>query len=172
MPHEFMQFINYIVSFQPSSAIPVHLFDIPMPKCTPKEMCLIHAFETIWDMSANDIRIELWASLEPSDRILFIDTHTKHQQDIFYSARLWRSIDGASGVSSHTQNWITYYNHPVPYPYEKLRIGVRTTSAATGLAVDVRIHYTIEPISAKQLTAITLRRGTVRHARPQGPEPT
>lgn len=166
MPHqEYLQVLHYNISFVPPDTGLV-LFDIPMPKCGPKQICNIHKVTTIHDASANGIRWVLLLSLEPNDRFLRDNVHTQVMNDVFYKRVQW-NLTQMHARMMHTED----YPYPIAFPYEKMRMGLRQSSVATGSTWNILIFYTIESISAQQLTAITLRRGTVRHAREQGPEP-
>ena len=144
----------------------MQLFDIPMPKCTPKEICNIQKVSTVFDASPNGIRWQLLLSLEPKDRFLLNNVHTAVMNDVFYKKLFFRI--SASVEANHSESFVDF---PFAYPYETLRMGLQQSSVATGSTWNILIYYTIEAIDTKQLTAITIRRGTVRHARPQGPEP-
>ena len=106
-------------------------------------------------------------SLEPDDRFLRENVHQQVMNDVFYKRVVWN----LSGTSLPDQNHRSNYAYPFPFPYETMRMGLRQSSIATGSTWNILIYYTIEPITAEQLTAITIRRGTIAHARAQGPEP-
>ena len=143
------------------------LFDIQMPKCSPKQICNIHQIQTIHDGSSSGIRWSIMASLDPNTRFVENALNDTYKNDVFYYKIIWT----ISNSGTHGSDAPTHYPYPIAYPYEKMRWATITSSVATGTKWDILIFYTIEPIDAKQLTAITLRRGTVRHAREQGPEP-
>lgn len=168
MPHqEYLQVVNYNLNFTPPDTGQI-LFDIPMPLCGPKQICNIHAVETVHDASSTGIRWALLLSMEPNDRFLKENIHTQSMNDVFYKRIVWN----LAGTSLPPMNHRANYPYPIAYPYERMRLGVRQSSIATGSTWNILIFYTIEAISAQQLTAITVRRGTVKHAREQGPEPT
>jgi len=167
MPHqEYLQIVHYNVSFVPPDTNLV-FFDIPMPLCGPRQICNIHAVETIHDASSTGIRWVLLLSMEPNDLFIKDNVHTQSSNDTFYKRVVWNLANTDLPEMNHT----SYYAYPIAYPYEKLRMGLRQSSISTGSTWNIIIYYTIEPISAQQLTAITVRRGTVKHARAQGPEP-
>ncbi len=162
-----MQVVNYNLSFTPPNTGQI-LFDIPMPQCGPKQICNIHAVETVHDSSSTGIRWVLLLSKEPSDRFLKENVHTQSMNDVFYKRVVWNLANTHLPPNNHRAD----YPYPIAYPYDRMRMGVRQSSIATGSTWNILIFYTIEAISAQQLTAITVRRGTVKHAREQGPEPT
>jgi len=168
--HEFLQFQNFW-RIQTEVTSNLIAFDIPMPKCTAKEACLIWGVRVNWNLSATDIRHRLWLSKEPSERFLGVEINAFEDSDIFYFLSFFRTIDGASGVSEGPNVDQIIYPKPFVYPYERLRAAAQTTSTGSLPNFHISIMYTIESVNAKQLTAITVRRGTVRHAREQGPEP-
>ncbi len=158
--------MHFNINFTPADT-GLNLFDVQMPKCGPREICNIHRIETPLDRSANNIRWVIMASLEPRDRFERDGVHTQYQNDVFYK-KVYFSL--ATGTFNDANLW-SDYPFPIAFPYEKMRWATRTSSVATGTTWDIIIFYTIEPIDPKQLTAITIRRGTVKHARAQGPEP-
>lgn len=167
MPHTlYLQTINYNISFVPPDTNVV-LFDIPMPRCTPREICNIHMVTTVFDASANGIRWVLLLSQEPDDRFIKDNRHTATMNDVFYKRVQW-NLAMMESTAMHTAK----YPYPIAYPYMTLRLGLRQSSLATGSTWNVVIFYTVEPIDSSQLTAITIRRGTTRHAREGGPEGT
>ncbi len=167
MPHqEYLQVINYNISFTPAVINVVNLFDIPMPQCGPKQICNIHKVSTVFDGSALNVRWTIFLSLEPRDRFIRNNVHTQVMNDVFYQRIVFTQTGSFESPTVQTEN----YPYPFAYPYEKLRCGVVSSSIATGITWNVLVFYTIEPIEAKQLTAITIRRGTVAAIRtPGGP---
>jgi len=121
--------------------------------------------------SEADINHRLWISQEPNDRMLGRQTDEFEWNALLYHAILWRTIDGASGETAIFSQHTEQFSHAVPYPYDKLRAGADTQNSGALPNILITIRYTIETINLKQLTAISIRRGTVRHARAQGPEP-
>ncbi len=168
MPHrEYLQFVNYNISYTTGGNNILDLFDIPMPLCGPKEICNIKGVTTVFDGSATGVRWRLWLSLEPKDRFLNTNVHTQTMNDVFYYKVHWNIANVTSSDMNHT----IMYPDPIAYPYDKMRMAVTQSGTGAGATWNVIIYYTIEPIEPKQLTAITIRRGTVKHAREQGPEP-
>jgi len=166
LPHqEFLQVIHYNINFQPPDPELV-LFDIEMPHCGPRQICNLHMVETVHDNSNTNIRWVLLLSLEPKDRFLRDNVHTAYSNDTFYKRVFWSQTSGIP-QRDHTAR----YPYPIAYPYETMRLGLRQSSVGTGSTWNILIFYTIERIDKDQLTAITVRRGTVKHARGQGPEP-
>jgi len=167
LPHqEYLQLVHWATNFTPPDTNVV-LHDIQMPKCGPKQICNIHAIETHLDASANGIRWVIKASLDPNDRFPREFVHLAYSNDVFYQ----RIVFPQGNTTDRDWSKQRIYPFPIAYPYEKMRWMTRTSSVAAGTTWDVLIFYTIEPIDQKQLTAITLRRGVVKHAREQGPEP-
>ena len=166
MPHtEYLQVLNFNISYTPVVTT-VELHDIPMPKCSNRQICNIHAVETVHDASSTGIRWVLLLSLDPSDQFQRDNAHHQESNDTFYKRVHWQISGAFAPPNNHRSN----YPYPFPYPYEKMRMGLRQSSLATGSTWNILIYYTIESITPAQLTAITIRRGTVKHAREQGPE--
>lgn len=167
MPHiEYLQQVHRVINFTPPDT-EMQLHDIQMPKCGPKQICNIWGITTAFDNSSNNIRWVLLLSKEPSDRFTRHAIHTAYMNDVFYYRAVW-TLSGGRFQEGKEDTW---YPYPIAYPYDRMRAGTRTSSIATGTTWNIIIHYTIEAISKEQLTAITIRRGTVAHARAQGPEP-
>lgn len=166
MPHqEYLQVIKFQISFTPPDT-GIQLFDIQMPKCGPRSICNIHSIHTVFDASSNNIRWVISASMEPSDTWQKEFVHRAYHNDEFYRRLVWTLSGGRFQDGLRETN----YPYPIAYPYDKMRWMTRTSSIATGTTWDVFIFYTIEPIDSTRLTAITVRRGTTRHAREGGPE--
>ncbi len=167
MPHkEYLQLVHHVRNLIPPDAL-LRIFDIQMPKCGPREICNIHMITTVFDASATGLRWTIMASLEPSDLFTKHTVHSAYENDVFYFRVVWTLGSTGRGPDEHT----IYYPHPIAFPYEKMRWADQQSSIGAGVNWDILIYYTIEPIDTSQLTAITIRRGTVRHARPGGPEP-
>jgi len=167
LPHqEYLQVIDFNINFVPPDTS-MQTLDIQMPLCTPKQICNIHKVTTVHDNSSNGIRWTILLSLEPKDRFLKNSIDRTYQNDVFYKRVQW-NLAMMESTQMHTAD----YPYPFAYPYDKLRVGLQQSSVATGSTWNVLIFYTIEPITPTQLTAITVRRGTVRHAREGGPEGT
>jgi len=163
------QFLQSVMhNWQTLAQSAIQLRDIQMPKCGPNRICNIWGIRVTWDQTAFEIRWRLFLSLEPSDRFEDVDVDGAYLNDIFY--RLNVLMDAlTSGVADAPRESTVMFPIPFAYPYEKLRAG---NDASTGVAADwhIQILYTIDEITSRQLTAITVRRGTTRHARPGGPE--
>lgn len=171
MPHrEFLQIVHFALNFNAADTN-LLLFDIEMPKCGPKEICLIHQVDALWDSSSFGFRRTLLLSREPSDTFPRHNVDHQYQNDLIFKSVWWTVNSSSSGAWSYIARDYVKFSYPIPYPYERMRGGVQISNIAAGITVDISIYYTIEGIDAKQLTAITIRRGTVRHARAQGPEP-
>ncbi len=166
---EFLQNINYV--FQGPAATAMTLRDVQMPHCSPRQMCLIQGVRVVWEMTANNIRWRLYMSREPNDRFLNRDTDQHFTSETFYSLSVFRVVNGNSGFDPGKSFDTVWFPHPIPYPYEKLRIGSDSTSGATGRDFTITIYYTVEGVTAKEITALAVKRGTSAHAREQGPEP-
>jgi len=168
--HEFLQTVVYHLI--PGGNTDDNIRDIQMPKCGPSQMCNIWGIRTTWNQSATDIRWRLWFSLEPKDVFRLVDVDDSYMNDVFHNVIVFRTIDSASGVSEGPNEDTVIFPLPFAYPYDKLRVMSDATSAGAGAQWVITIYYTIEVITRAQLTAITVRRGTTRHAREGGPEGT
>jgi len=168
MPHiEYLQQVHKVHNVVPP-ATTIQLHDIQMPKCGALEICNIWGVTTIFDSSSNNIRWVIMLSKEPSDRFTRDTVHNSYMNDVFYYRNVW-TLSGGRFQSGLKNTW---YPYPIAFPYDRMRYATRTSSVATGTTWNIILHYTIESITKAQLTALTVRRGTVAHARGQGPEPT
>ncbi len=167
MHREFLQTLMYQFS---GTATGADIFDVPMPRCNPKEICLIQGVRIAWDMTANDIQWRLILSLEPKDQFTKRDVFRHLDTDWFYYLRVINDLN-TEGMADRTRVDQIIFPLPFAYPYKNLRAFTNTTNGSAGYDWWIQIFYTIEALDKRQLTAITVRRGTVRHAREQGPEP-
>jgi len=170
MPHqEFLQVITH--NFGGAAVTAMTLRDIQMPKCSPQEICLIRGVRVSWEMTANNIRWRLLMSQEPNDRFNTIDIDQAYMKDVFYYLSIFRVVNGNSGFDPGKSFDTVWFPYAIPYPFDRLRVGSDSTSAATGRDWIIQVYYTVEQIPKGQITALAIRRGTIRHAREGGPEP-
>lgn len=165
---KFLQHVSYFHTEVPVDTGLV-LFDIEMPKCGPNKICSIHMVEWIWDHRDGGIRWVGYLSKEPDDRFVFDNVHQSTNGDVFFQTVDWIIVSGGTGQSGYKGKDYTRYPYPIGYPFETLRGGARVSSPAFGIQFNVVIYYTVEDITQAQLTALTVRRGRTRHARPTGP---